>query len=140
MDISRIEWSDEFKLGLPAIDAEHKDLLEACNQFIEAARANAPIGTLAGILENMILRTRAHFVAEERMLDRHDYPGLLAHKAEHDRLLAQAETLKARYQDVSQEDELRNLTGETATFLQTWLLDHIRTNDRPYRPYLMNLA
>lgn len=140
MVVSRIEWSDEFKLGLPAIDADHKELLEVCNHFLEAVQAGTPVDRLADIMDTMILRTRAHFVAEERMLDRHGYPGLAAHKAEHDRLLIQAEALKARFTDVAQRDEISRLTMETADFLQTWLLDHIRTNDRPYRPFLMSLS
>ena len=137
---SRIEWTDEFKLGLPVIDAEHRELLEVCNQFLDAAHDGQAVPELARILENMILLTRAHFVAEERMLDRHGYPGLVVHKAEHERLLIQAETLLARYRDAAQEDEIRNLTIETASFLQTWLLDHIRTNDRPYQPFLRSLS
>lgn len=140
MEVSRIDWSDEFKLGLPAIDAEHRELLEVCNQFLEAVQAQRPVNELARILDTMILRTRAHFLTEERMLDRHGYPGLVVHKAEHDRLLLQAEALKARFTDTAQHDELRNLTMEAANFLQTWLLDHIRTNDRPYRPFLMSLS
>ncbi|HLO76055.1 MAG TPA: bacteriohemerythrin [Magnetospirillum sp.] len=137
---SRIEWSDEFKLGLPAIDAEHKELLEVCNQFLEAVEAGQSVQHLAAILDQMILRTRAHFLSEERMLDRHGYPGLVVHKAEHDRLILQAEALKARFVEACQSDELRHLTMETADFLQTWLLDHIRTNDRPYRPFLRSLS
>lgn len=140
MVVSPIEWSDEFKLGLPAIDAEHKELLEVCNQFLEAVRTEQSVPTLAGILDTMILRTRAHFRAEERMLDRNGYPGLVVHKAEHERLLLQAEALRARLGDIAHQDELGHVTMEAAAFLQTWLLDHIRTNDRPYRPFLRSLS
>jgi hemerythrin-like metal-binding protein len=137
---SRIEWTDEFKLGLPVIDAEHRELLEVCNQFLDAVNNGQAVAELARILEKMILLTRAHFVAEERMLDRNGYPGLVVHKAEHERLLIQAEALLARYRDAAQEDEIRSLTLESASFLQTWLLDHIRTNDRPYQPFLRSLS
>lgn len=140
MDVSRIDWNDEFKLGLPTIDAEHKELLAVCNQFLDAVQAQAPLRQLADILHAMIARARNHFRAEEHMLDRHGYPALAAHKAEHDRLLVQAEALKSRYDDAGQEEEMSRLTTETATFLQTWLLDHIRANDRPYRPFLMTLG
>lgn len=140
MTVSRIDWTDEYKLGLPAIDADHKELLDVCNQFLDAVHGGQPVSELARILENMILRTRGHFTAEEHMLDRHGYPGLVAHKAEHERLLIQAETLLARYRDTAQEEEIQNLTLETATFLQTWLLDHIRSNDRPYQPFLRSLV
>ena len=138
--MTRITWTDEFKLGLPAIDTDHEQLLTLCNEFLDAAEAGSSIHKLSAMLEQLILRTRAHFVSEERMLDRHGYPGLAIHKAEHERLLVQAETLKARYDDAGRADETRAVTMEIADFLQTWLLDHIRTNDRPYRPFLMSLA
>lgn len=138
--INRIEWSDEYKLGIPVVDREHRELLGVCNEFLDAVQAGAPIPELAAIMNRMILLTRAHFVAEERMLDRHGYPGLAAHKAEHDRLLVEAEALKARYDDVEADEEMRHLTMDTANFLQTWLLDHIRTNDRPYQPFLRSLS
>jgi len=138
--MAKIDWSDEYKLGLPAIDAEHQDLLAICNEFLEFAQADCAPSLLATVLDRMVMRTRAHFVAEERMLDRHGYPDLVVHKAEHDRLLAQADTLRRRFAAENQQDGLRQLTLETAEFLQSWLLDHIRTNDRPYRPFLMSLA
>lgn len=140
MIMMRIDWSDEHKLGLPAIDADHQELVAICNEFLDAAHAEAPISQLAGILDRMLLRTRAHFLAEERMLDRHGYPAFAIHKAEHDRLLAQADTLRSRFVQAREEDALRNATLETADFLRYWLLDHIRTNDRPYRPFLRRLA
>lgn len=136
--MARIDWSDEYKLGLPAIDADHRELVELCNEFLDAAHSGADLGALAAIFDRMILRTRAHFLAEERMLDRNGYPGFAIHKAEHDRLIVEAQTLRDRFAE-GHEDQAR-ITADTAHFLQTWLLDHIRTNDRPYRPFLRSLV
>ncbi|CAA7618069.1 bacteriohemerythrin [Magnetospirillum sp. UT-4] len=138
--MSQLEWSDEFKLGLPAIDADHRDLLELCNEFLAAAQTGSAISQLAAILDRLVLRTRAHFVAEERLLDRHGYPGLAMHKAEHDRLLAQADNLKVRFSDPAEGQDTHRLTGEAADFLRFWLFDHIRTNDRPYQPFIRRLV
>ncbi len=137
--MTHIEWTDDYKLGLPAIDSDHEQLLGLCNDFLDAAQAGSPIQKLAATLEQLIVQTRAHFLAEERMLDRHGYPGLAIHKAEHERLLTQAETLKARYDNTARESE-QAVTVEIADFLKFWLLDHIRTNDRSYRPFLRSLA
>lgn len=138
--MGRIDWSDEYKLGLPAIDTDHRELMDLCNEFLDAVEADAPLAALAAILDRMVLRTRAHFLAEERMLDRHSYPGLAIHKAEHDRMLVQAEMLRTRFNEARQEEDLLKVTSDTADFLQFWLLDHIRTKDRPYRPFLRSLA
>lgn len=140
MVMMRIHWGDEFKLGLPAIDSDHEELVDLCNEFLDAAKGGAPLSRLATILDRLILRTRAHFVAEERLLDRHGYPGLAIHRAEHERLLAQAGVLKSRYEEVEHDEDVRRLTLETADYLQSWLLDHIKTNDKPYRPFLLRLV
>lgn len=136
----RIEWNDDYKLGLPAMDADHQELVEICNQFLAAARADAPIPLLSGLLDQLVVRTRLHFLHEERMLDRHNYPGLAVHKADHQRLLAQADTLRQRFDSAVEEEEIRRLTTDTADFLRFWLLEHITTNDRPYRPFLRSLS
>ncbi|MGE5545517.1 MAG: bacteriohemerythrin [Solirubrobacterales bacterium] len=140
MSVMSIQWCDEFKLGLPAMDSDHEELLELCNEFFAAAHARSGLGELCAILGRLILRTRAHFLAEERLLDRHNYPGLALHKAEHARLLTQADGLKDRFDTAESTEAVGDLTLETADFLRTWLLDHIRINDRPYRPFLMSLA
>lgn len=138
--MKRIVWNDDFKLGLPAVDSDHRDLVDICNEYIAAALTGAPHQMLSEILDRMIKRTRTHFEAEERMMDRHNYPDLASHKVEHDRLLTQAETLKSRYDHPSPQENEEHMVEEIGDFLETWLLEHIRTNDRPYRPFIMTLV
>lgn len=136
-----IEWCDEFQLGLPAIDKDHREMLEQCNEYLLAVDRGAPMAELAGLLDRLLLRTRAHFIAEERLLDRHGYPGLALHKADHDRLLVQAEALRDRFDQADEDDETaRGLVAETTEFMRGWLLDHVRVNDRPFKPFLRSLS
>lgn len=139
MIMMRIEWTDEFKVGVPALDEDHQHLLAMANDFLEAAQNSRPVGELAAIFDRLLRHTREHFAAEEKLLDRHNYPSLAAHKAEHDRLMTVASNLHARFAAIG-DAEVGNLTLETADFLQHWLLDHIRLDDKPYRPFLMSLA
>lgn len=141
MTTTGIQWSDEFKFGLPAIDAEHRELVDLCNRFLDVAQTETSIAVPAAVLDDMISHTRAHFLTEERLLDRLGYPELVIHKAEHDRLLVQAGILRARLDEAEHENPelVRQLLLDTADFLQSWLLDHIKVTDRPYRPFLMNL-
>lgn len=136
-----IEWNDEYLLGLPAIDKDHREMVEECNAYLQAAERGASLGELADLLDRLILRTRAHFTAEERMLDRHGYPGLALHKADHEQLLVQAMSLRDRFDQADEDDEsVRALVSETNAFMQGWLLDHIRINDRPFKPFLRSLS
>ena len=132
-----IEWSDEIKLGVPAIDAEHRRLITLTNDFLTAAEDEALMPQLAAILGELIKQTRAHFQVEELLLDQCGYPYLAAHKAEHARLLVEAEQLHTRF---SQPEEDIRLIYETAHYLQYWLLDHIINSDKAYRPFLMRLG
>jgi hemerythrin-like metal-binding protein len=130
-----IERNQDLRVGVPAIDAEHQALLDICDQFLFAAESGQPVAGLEGILASMISHARDHFTAEERVLDRIGYPALATHKAEHRRLMAHAESLQSHWGEVE-----RERIRETADYLRAWLLDHIRTEDRSFRTFLMRLA
>jgi hemerythrin-like metal-binding protein len=140
-----IEWSQELKLGVPAMDAEHRRLLTLTNDFLDAASAGAPLSRLSHILGELIARTRIHFQAEETLLDRAGYPGLAGHRAAHERLLVDAQRLYERFaapqsQPGGDQEAIRALTMEAAHFLQRWLVDHIVAEDMAYRPFVMRLT
>lgn len=136
----RIESIDDLRIGLPALDAEHMTLVDLCNEFIDSVRAGVPVATLAEGIERLVNSTRQHFESEEKLLDRHNHPGLAAHKAEHERLMAQAGTLMAQFADLADDNHARSVAYEAATFLRAWLIEHIRLTDLPCRPFLMRLV
>lgn len=140
-----IEWSNELKLGVPAMDTEHRLLIKLTNDFLAAVQERAPYSRLARILGELIARTRIHFQAEETLLDRASYPQLAGHRAEHARLLVEAQRLYERFlaldaQAQHDPNTLTPLTTETAQYLKSWLVDHIIAEDRPYRPYVTQLT
>lgn len=140
-----IEWTNELKLGVPAMDAEHRQLLRLTNDFLSAAKEHAPFSRLTRIMGELIARARIHFQAEETLLDHAGYPGLAGHRSEHARLLVDAQRLYERFTTLeadagADEAASRDLTLEAARFLQRWLVDHILAEDRPYRPYVMKLT
>jgi len=135
--MNAIDWQDDCKLGIPSIDADHRHLHDLLNLFLRRASEEAEPRELAQILNTLIERTREHFAREEAMMDRTDYPELAAHKAEHDRLLAQLGHIHERYLEG---EAPHQLTRDTAEFLTRWLVDHIRHEDKAYRPFVMRLT
>lgn len=133
----QIEWNDGYKLGLPGIDAEHKSLVDLLNRFLAATKTDTPTSQLGALLHDFIEKTRAHFAGEEREMDRQNYPQFMAHKAEHDRLLSQADNFTRRY---LAGDASREITLGTAEFFHRWLVDHIQGTDRPVKPFVMRLT
>lgn len=133
-----IEWTDAYKIGIPSIDDDHKDLVDLVNLFFARTQDSADARELADILDKLIDRTRVHFIREEVMLDRNDYPQLAPHKAEHDRLLQQMSHFQTSYRQGTA--SARDITIDTAEFFRHWLLDHILEEDFPYRAYIMKLS
>ncbi len=140
MNLHRIEWNDEYKTGVPAIDADHRQLIELANEFLSAAAAEAALHQLSPIMGRLIVHAAEHFAAEESLLDRNGYPDLARHRAEHERLMAQARTLHTRTQASADRDEVWRITHEAAEFFQRWLLEHIIREDKPFRTFVMRLA
>ena len=132
-----IQWSDAYKLGIPSVDTDHKQLVDLLNRFFARAQEGGDTAELGEILNELVKQTKAHFTREEVLLDRGDYPHLALHIAEHHRLLQQMGHFLTPYQAGTAS---RELTVEMAEFLQHWLLDHIVREDMPYRPYLKTLS
>ncbi len=139
--LTRVDWSNDLKVGVPLLDAEHLGLVELFNDFIASALSDTDGLHLGTHFKDVVSAVRDHFASEENMLDRHNYPRFAAHKAHHHRLLAQAETLQADWQSAAPTMGGRDsLLARTIDYFTDRLLHHIREADRPYRPFLMRLA
>ena len=77
------------------------------------------------ILSELMVQTRIHFAVEESLMRLLSYPGTEAHVAEHRRLTEQLEKLERRAQDF-------NVGEGLASFIQTWLIDHVNNFDREF--------
>jgi hemerythrin-like metal-binding protein len=81
----------------------------------------------------LINYTKEHFSSEEELMQQHNYPGYLAHKAEHDRLVKEAGALMEKHQSGAM-----SLSIETSTFLKKWLTNHILVVDKKYSSFFLD--
>lgn len=143
--MGHVDLPEELKLGVPAMDADHSRLTALSAEFLEAVQGDAGPARLCRVLGELIARTRVHFQSEETLMDRVGYPGLTKHKADHQRLLLEAQTLYDRFvahgadPAASAENE-RRLAEEAGEYLQQRLIEHVRGEDRGFRPYVMRLG
>lgn len=143
--MGHVDLPEELKLGVPAMDADHSRLTALSTEFLAAVQADCGPERAARILGELIARTRIHFQSEEILMDRVGYPGLTKHKADHRHLLLEAQTLYDRFvahqadSAGSAEDE-RRLAEEAGEYLQRRLIEHVRGEDRGFRPYVMRLG
>jgi hemerythrin len=120
-----LQWQARFECGEPTIDRQHRELFARSEEILESLRHGS--ARVARDLERLVAEIVQHFDDEERILERHAYPGLVAHRRSHADLTAKSLRLQAAAAtgSASQEDLTRFLLGEVVA-------DHMLTEDRRF--------
>lgn len=123
-----IAWKDFYSVGDPALDAEHKQIIENVNELYDAVQgAHGPEVTKC-VLDRMVIYVRNHFDHEEKLLKEAEFPYFEVHKALHDKMRRQTLALRENASLVTARDML--------VYLKDWWLDHIQGEDKLYSAYL----
>lgn len=123
---SLVAWSDEFNLGMPEIDAQHKVLLDLINQVWRAVVSNAGHAQTLAIVDELEKYTLTHFTAEEIFMREIDYQHFVDHKDEHQKFVARVVEEKAKIAAG------QNVSLDLVHFLKDWLINHILVSDKQY--------
>ena len=123
-----IQWSEKYSVSNFLIDSQHKRLVSMINQLHESMRDGKGKETLQKILDDLVKYTKEHFLTEETMMKKANYPGYAAHKAEHDKLTEKAVDLQKSYAEGKSP-----LTMDVLNFLKNWLTNHIEGTDKKYK-------
>ncbi len=125
MDHYVIAWSDSLSVGDPAIDAQHRKLIDLIARVPDHETENDAL-----LLQEALSYAAQHFVDEEQVMARAEYPELASHCALHKTL---GHTLRAYKRDYDKGN--RDLYG-LKHFLFRWVRDHIMDEDREFGRYL----
>ena len=128
-------WKQEYSVGYPEIDNQHKKLFALAGELHSAMTTGKGKDVLAETLSNLIAYTKGHFAAEERLMQKHNYPDYLKHKADHDALTARVVGFQKEF-----EENRIALTVGLLQFLKDWLSHHIGETDRKIATYLKSKA
>jgi hemerythrin len=122
-----LHWEPRLAVGVPLIDQQHKELIDALNALLTAmatSRGKEEVGKLLKFLGEY---TVSHFAAEEQIMTRHRYPGLAAHQTEHEAFIGEFKKLAAEFAKSGPTTSLAiKLNGKVCE----WLRDHIGGCDR----------
>ena len=122
--MSLIEWREEFSIGIPAVDLEHRDLIELINDLHGLLGESASHEQVLDALGEIFAQISAHFALEEKYMRDTRYPDLPSHKDSHEALLDELRDVMDRVQEDGSYDE-RRLSRE----LNDWFTLHFRTHD-----------
>lgn len=118
------------RLPIAFMNADHAEEVRLLADLDAALAAHERgEGLLATVLERLSLlaiHTRGHFLREESLMREVGFPAYAAHKAEHDRALAQMDAEARIFRDGGDAARLARYLFEA---LPAWFLDHIGTMD-----------
>jgi len=121
-----IEWRDAFLTGDPAVDYEHKELVDLINELYARLDSNdRREGDVSEFLGEINAKISAHFALEERMMRAARYAKYEAHKDDHERLLDDIRDIMINYDGGAYE----TLAQTLAQHLNEWFTNHFATFD-----------
>ena len=126
-----LEWDASFATGIERFDNAHKVLFRMVNDLHDAMQQKRSKEAIGQILNGLADYTVNHFAEEERIFSQTGYGEEVQHKQLHKKLIDQVVELQGRFRSGK-----TLLTQEVITFLQDWLVNHIKGVDKKYGPHL----
>ena len=126
-------WSDDYALGIQAIDEQHKGFFEACHRLYDAilnCEGEKMVEESVAFLRDYASR---HFQTEESFMAKHAYPHLEQHKKLHTEFL---EVLDSLMDELELFGPSQHLADRALEISQEWLINHIIEEDSLYAHYI----
>lgn len=119
-------WNAKLAIGVPEIDAQHKELFERADALLSAMRSGqsgAEVDRLFWFLDDYCT---SHFAAEERFMRAVKYPAADAHAGMHQTFTSEFDEIAGRLRRSGVSEAL---TLELQQLIAGWLVTHIRATD-----------
>lgn len=124
-------WDQSFSVHVAELDDQHQRLFRAVAELNDAIRTGRADSMVSEVLEKVVQYTISHFATEESFLQQYEFPGLAAHRREHEILVLRITKFNLSYIAGNPD-----IPSSLLVFLQKWLRDHILTTDKEYSAFL----
>ena len=125
-----IQWQEEYSVGVPEFDEQHKGLVMLINRLTEAGHRPERITSALDALDRY---AKEHFRAEEALMTSRSYENFDEHRKQHHAFEEWLQAVKVVYNFSSSPDYFADTVN---TFLRNWLINHILKTDMAYKPVL----
>ncbi len=126
-------WNDSYSVQNNEMDQEHRQIIALLNKLHDAMGVGKSKEALPAVFDSLVQYTKTHFANEEILLQKHNYPGLVGQKRQHQVLIEKVAQLQKQVLDGDVSAGMR-----TYDFLKQWLVEHIQGSDKEYGVFLHN--
>ncbi len=126
-----IAWGGHLSVGVPTMDAHHRQLVKMINELHAAFRQKRGSSVMLDLLKELDRYVHYHFQAEEELMEKAGFPGLAAQKAAHRHFLETVAAMRKRWESGD-----KSVATELMRLLREWLVAHIVKMDKQYTPYM----
>lgn len=82
---AKIQWSEEYSVGLSVLDDDHKMLFNLANHCFNAVEGRHALA-IRDVFKELGKHVYSHFEREEQMMEKCGYGGMKEHKGKHEKL------------------------------------------------------
>ncbi len=124
-----VKWEEKYRLGVEAIDEQHKELFQIANRIYELLKNEMILDKFDHIMEiidELKSYTVDHFKDEEEYMKSIGYKKFLSHKVAHTDFLDKMENIDLNKIDNGHNEYLLSILD----FVCLWLVEHIMKEDK----------
>lgn len=121
-----ISWDESFRIGIPEIDDQHRDLIETFNRLVDTLRNEQGRIRPITIINELTGKVRSHSEYEEWLLKSCGHPETASHIQDHQNFHRDVEELSGRLLASVRLD----LQHGSVKILGQRLVEHTRDHDR----------
>lgn len=124
--MQKFEWTEKLSVGVPLIDAQHKELIAAFNDLSDAIEQGTGSTAIKKLLTFLKYYAEWHFEREEACAARHQCAIAEVNCQAHARFLEIFSQLQVAYRESGSSDQIAR---QAHTQLADWLVSHIMKID-----------
>lgn len=123
--MARLDWTEAYATGVPALDHEHRALIDIINSGCDAFNAATAADVVSDCLASLYEHACAHFALEEKLMREARYELYAPHKDGHEKLLGSLRDMMDSFEDGS----CRNCSRTLDVCLVNWFDGHFGVED-----------
>jgi hemerythrin len=127
-----LTWDPSFELGVKEIDFQHHYFVELINRLRNDLSSEADPSLRSYLIGELNAYAKFHFLSEENLMRKADYPDLKIHQQHHFDLINSLGVRGGQLQVGYSEESVERIID----FLVDWFKHHTMTEDRKFSEFL----